>query len=67
MDWKRKLSSRKLWLSIESSVSMLIIAIGGTESTATQISALIMAGASVIRYCMAEGLADTGNKSEILQ
>ena len=46
---------------------MLIIARGGTESTATQISALIMAGASVIGYCVAEGLADAGNKSDILQ
>ena len=67
MDWKRKLSSRKLWLSIASFVSMLIIARGGTESTATQISALIMAGASIIGYCMDEGLADAGNKSETPQ
>ena len=67
MDWKRKLSSRKLWLSIASFVSMLIIARGGTESTVTQISALIMAGASIIGYCMAECLADAGNKSETLQ
>lgn len=67
MDWKRKLTSRKLWLSIASFVSMLIIARGGTESTATQISALIMAGASVIGYCVAEGLADAGNKSETVQ
>lgn len=64
MDWKRKLTSRKLWLSVASFVSMLIIARGGTESTATQVSALIMAGASVIGYCIGEGLADAGNKDE---
>ena len=67
MDWKRKLTSRKLWLSIASFVSVLIIDRGSTESTASQILALIMAGASVIGYCVAEGLADAGNKSEPLQ
>nr|DAR78124.1 MAG TPA: holin [Caudoviricetes sp.] len=67
MDWKRKLTSRKLWLSIASFVSMLIIARGGSDSTATQISALIMAGASVIGYCLAEGLADAGNKPDTSQ
>ena len=67
MDWKRKLTSRKLWLSIASFVSMLIIARGGSDSTATQISALIMAGASVIGYCLAEGLADSGNKPDTSQ
>lgn len=58
----RKLTSRKLWLSIASFVSMLIIATGGGENQATQISALIMAGASVIGYCVGEGLADGGSK-----
>ena len=61
IDWKRKLTSRKLWLSIASFVTMLVIAFGGSESTATQVSALIMAGATVIGYVIGEGLADSGN------
>ena len=61
IDWKRKLTSRKLWLSIASFVSMLIIYFGGAESVATQVSALIMAGATVISYVLAEGLADSSN------
>lgn len=64
MDLKRKLTSRKLWLSVASFVSMIVMARGGTESTATQISALIMAGTSVIGYCIGEGLADAGNRAE---
>lgn len=36
----------------------MTVALGGTESEATQISALIMAGASVIGYVIGEGLAD---------
>ena len=62
IDWKRKLTSRKLWISIASFVSMLIIAINGNEGSAQQISALIMAGATVIGYVIGEGLADAGNK-----
>ena len=56
---KRKLSSRKLWMSIASFVSLLLIALGQPEANATQVSALIMAGASVVGYVIAEGLADS--------
>lgn len=62
MDIRRKLSSRKLWVSVASFVTMLIVYFGGSESEAAQISALIMAGASVIGYVVGEGLADGLNK-----
>ena len=64
IDWQRKLASRKMWLSIASFVSMLVVALGGGQNSATQISALIMAGATVIGYVIGEGLADSGNKKE---
>lgn len=64
IDWKRKLTSRKLWLSVASFVSMLLIALNYSDSQATQISALIMAGASVLSYCLGEGLADSGYHGE---
>ena len=64
IDWKRKLTSRKLWLSVASFVSMLMIALNYSDSQATQISALIMAGASVLAYCLGEGLADSGYHGE---
>lgn len=62
-DWKRKLTSRKLWLSIASFVTMLIIYFTGDSSKAEQIASLIMAGATVIGYVIAEGLADGANSS----
>lgn len=64
IDWIRKLTSRKFWLSIASFVAMLIVALGGGENMAQQITALIMAGATVIGYVLGEGLADAGNKPE---
>lgn len=56
----RKLTSRKMWLAITEFVTMLYVALGGAESEAAQIAALIMAGAGVIGYIVAEGLADAG-------
>ena len=46
--------------TIASFVSMMIVATGGAENTATQVTALIMAGASVIAYIIGEGLTDAG-------
>ena len=63
IDWLRKITSRKLWLSVASFVSMLIIYFTGSESEAQQISALILAGASVLGYVLAEGLADSSNNT----
>jgi len=58
IDWVRKLSSRKFWAAIAEFVTMLIIAMGGAQETATQVAALIMAGAAVVAYIIGEGLAD---------
>ena len=63
MDWKRKLTSRKFWAAVAQFVSMLIIALNGTQETATQVVALIMAGAGVIAYIIGEGLADAAGAS----
>lgn len=66
MDWKQKLTSRKFWTAIANFVTMLIIALGGGQETATQITALIMAGAGVVAWIVAEGMADAaGAKSDV--
>lgn len=61
INWVRKLTSRKLWTAVASFVSMMILATGGAKNTATQVTALIMAGASVIAYIIGEGLTDAAN------
>lgn len=60
----RKLTSRKLWVAVAGFVSGVMIYRGASESEAAQISALILQGASVLAYCIGEGLADAGNKTE---
>lgn len=64
IDWKRKLTSRKWWLSVVSFVTMMSVACGSTESQAAQVGAIIMAGATVIGYTIAEGLSDANNKED---
>ena len=61
---KRKLTSRKLWLSVANFVSMLMIFFNYSESEASQVAALIMAGAGVVGYLIAEGLADSSTTLE---
>lgn len=61
INWKRKLTSRKLWVSICGFTSLLVVAMGGTESEAAQASAIIMAGATVVSYIIGEGMADAAN------
>lgn len=60
-DLVRKLTSRKLWLSVAEFVAMLMVAFGATDNQAAQVVALIMAGAGVIAYVIAEGLTDASS------
>lgn len=64
IDWKRKLTSRKFWLSIAAFVAMLIVYFTGDAEKAEKISAIIMAGATVIGYLISEGLADAAYKDD---
>jgi hypothetical protein len=65
IDWKRKLTSRKLWAAICALAVNLIIAFGGTEQVATQVTAIIMGTATVIAYIIGEGLVDAANVGTI--
>lgn len=61
-DLIRKLTSRKLWMSVAGFVSLLMVGLHFTENEAAQVAAIIMAGAEVIGYVIGEGLADGGTR-----
>lgn len=61
IDWKRKLSSRKLWVAVAGFAAGLIVAFGGDSETAETVSGCILSGAAVIGYIIGEGLADSAN------
>lgn len=59
IDWKAKLTSRKLWLAVAEFVGMLLLVVFGVaEETIEKVVALIMAGAGALSYVIAEGLVD---------
>lgn len=63
IDWKRKLTSRKLWMAIALFVSGIFAATGHKE-TGVVIAGLIMQGAAVIAYIIGEGLTDAAHIGE---
>ena len=58
----RKLTSRKLWVSVISFISAVMIFYNCPESEVNQVSAIIMAGAVAISYIIGEGMTDVNNK-----
>ena len=61
IDWKRKLTSRKLWVSLAGFVAGMVVIFGGHQETADKISGAILSGAAVVGYVLGEGLADGAN------
>ena len=67
IDWVSKLTSRKFWMAIVGFVSGILLAFHMDEQTVTQISGIIMAGASVVAYIIGEGLADAAGAQTIVE
>ena len=67
IDWARKLSSRKLWIAIAGFVSGLIMVFGGTETMASTVSGVILQGAAVLGYLIAERLADSAHTNDVIE
>ena len=58
IDWKRKLSSRKLWAAAAGIVTGLAMVFGLDEGTMTQVSGAVVSAESVIAYIITEGKVD---------
>ncbi len=61
-DLIRKLTSRKFWLAVVALVTGLLAAFNVDAGTVEKVSGIIMSGASVVAYIIAEGLVDAENK-----
>ena len=64
IDWRRKLTSRKLWVATAGFIAGLIVAFGGSSETAETVSGCILSGAAVVGYVIGEGLADSSRSKE---
>lgn len=61
IDWKKKLTSRKLWLAVAGLTVSVVTLVSGNAELAERISAIVLAAASVVGYLIAEGLVDSAS------
>lgn len=58
IDWKRKLSSRKLWAAIAGVVTGLAMVFKLDESTISSVAGAVVSMVSVVSYIITEGKVD---------
>ncbi len=61
IDWARKLTSRKFWAAVVGFVTPLMTMLQLSDDTAVQVTALIMAGGTLIAYIIGEGMTDAAS------
>jgi phosphate/sulfate permease len=63
INWKQKLTSRKFWAAVVGFVTALLIGFGVGDNDITQVTSIIMAGATLIAYIIGEGLVDASRNN----
>lgn len=58
IDWRSKLTSRKWWAAVAAFVVSVMVLFGADSGTAERIGAIILLGADVVGYTLAESIAD---------
>ena len=58
IDWKHKLSSRKLWAAVAGIVTGLAMVFGLDEGTISSVAGAVVSVASVLAYIVTEGKVD---------
>lgn len=61
IDWKRKLSSRKLWAAVVGIITGLAMVFGLDESTINSVAGAVVSVTSVVAYIITEGKVDAAN------
>ena len=69
INWAKKLTSRKFWAAVIGFVTPIMTIANVPDNTAVQITAIIMAGGTLIAYIIGEGMTDaaaaeSGNAEE---
>lgn len=64
IDWKRKLSSRKLWAAVAGVVAGLAIVFGLDGDTISNVAGAVVSVVSLMTYIITEGRVDAAHKGE---
>lgn len=63
INWKQKLTSRKFWMAVVGFITPLLLGFGVAEDSVTQVTTIIIAGADVLAYIIAEGMVDANRST----
>ena len=58
IDWKRKLSSRKLWAAVAGIVTGLAMVLGLDQGVISNVAGAVVSAVSVVAYIITEGKVD---------
>lgn len=64
IDWKLKLSSRKFWLTLVGFITSILYLFNVAEAEIEKITSIIMSGATLITYILAEGFIDARRETK---
>lgn len=64
INWKQKLTSRKFWMAIVGFISPLLLAFGVSDNVIAEVTSIVMAGAAVVAYILAEGFVDSDRTTD---
>lgn len=67
IDWKRKLSSRKLWAAVAGIAAGLAMVFGLDQGTITDVAGAVVSLASLVTYIVTEGKIDAARKKGVGQ
>lgn len=62
--WRRKLTSRKFWISVAGLIGSLCAAIGFRDTVAAQVTSIITAGGVIVAYVFGESIADASGSEK---
>ena len=62
VNWKQKLSSRKLWAAVAGFVTAVLVAFNVESGTVEQITAIVTAGGVLVAYILGESMVDASRE-----
>lgn len=65
-NWKRKLSSRKLWAAVAGIVTGLAMVFGLDENTISTVAGAVVSVSSVVAYIITEGKVDAAGVKDAI-
>lgn len=66
INWKQKLTSRKFWMALIGFITPILYLFNIAETDVETITSIIMAGATLIAYILAEGFVDANRESIVV-